>query len=236
MDTLLQQLVTKLELAFSGRLVSVVLYGSGAAPGQSDRLSDLNILCVLKEITPRELGEAEPVLHWWRQQDQPDPLLMSEEEVANSADCFPIEFRDMQRARRVLYGLDPIEGLTIHDTDYRAQVEHELRTNLLRLRQQGAGLLSDPAALVSLCAESESTFAVLGRHALLLAGITPAEDRHELVRQLSLTLHANLGVFHTLLDLRAGRAPARLDAVELFSQYLVSIQALVAFVDRLKHR
>jgi hypothetical protein len=236
MDALLEQLVTKLELAFSGRLVAVVLYGSAAAPGQSDRLSDLNILCVLKQITPRELAEAEPVLHWWQQQGQPDPLLMSEEEVANSADCFPIEFRDMQRARRVLYGPDPIEDLDIHDTDYRAQVEHELRANLLRLRQQGAALLSDPVALVRLCAESESTFAVLGRHALLLAGIEPAHDRHELVRQLAVTLDADLSVFHTLLALRAGQAPPQLDAVELFAQYLVSIQAIVAFVDRLKRR
>ncbi len=48
----LEELVSKLELAFSGTLVSVVLYGSAAAPGQSDRFSDLNILCVLKDITP----------------------------------------------------------------------------------------------------------------------------------------------------------------------------------------
>lgn len=233
---LLQQLVTKMELAFSGRLVSVVLYGSAAAPGQSDRLSDLNILAVLKDITPRELAEAEPVLHWWHQQDQPSPLLMSEEEVANSADCFPIEFRDMQRARRVLYGPDPIADLEVHDTDYRAQVEHELRANLLRLRQQGAALLSDPPELVALCAESESTFAVLGRHALMLAGAEPAQDRRAMLRQLGQTLSADLSVFETLLDLRAGQAPAELNPVELFARYLVCIQEIVAFVDRLKHR
>jgi hypothetical protein len=232
----LEQLVTKLELAFSGRLVSVVLYGSAASPGQSDRFSDLNILCVIKEITPRELAAAEPVLHWWRQQNQPDPLLLSEEEVSNSADCFPIEFRDMQRARRVLYGPDPIAGLEVHDTDYRAQVEHELRANLLRLRQQGAGLLSDPDALLALCAASESTFLVLARHALLLAGIEPARDRRELVRQAGGVLHADLSVLETLLDLREGRRPPALDAVELFARYLVSIQEIVTFVDRRKHR
>src|SRR5262245_16301983 len=102
---ILKELVHKLEGAFSGRLVSVILYGSAAsAEAAADRLSDFNVLCVLKEITPRELSEAEPILKWWREQGNPSPLMMSEEEVQNSADSFPIEFRDMKDRRRVLYG------------------------------------------------------------------------------------------------------------------------------------
>src|SRR3954471_16277624 len=149
----LEQLVPKLESAFSGRLVSVVLYGSAAAPGQSDRFSDLNVLCVLKDITPRELSEGEPILRWWRELGNPAPLLMSEEEVTNSADSFPIEFRDMQQRRRVLFGPDPIADLVVQNHQYRIQVEHELRSNLLRLRQQGAGILSDSTALLALCVD-----------------------------------------------------------------------------------
>ncbi|MEP6960525.1 MAG: nucleotidyltransferase domain-containing protein [Acidobacteriota bacterium] len=230
----LEQLVSKLELAFPGRLVSVVLYGS-AAGGQKDRFSDLNVLCVLKEITPRELASGEPVLRWWREQGNPALLLMSEEEVTNSADSFPIEFRDMQQRRRVLFGPDPIADLKVLDTHYRTQVEHELRSNLLRLRQQGAGVLSDSAALVALCADSVSTFCVLGRHALLLSGVTPEEDRRGIVRQLSKTVACDLTPFETLLDLRESKQPtAKIDPLDLFGQYLVCIQKLVVFVDHLR--
>ena len=63
---------------------------------------------------------------------------MSEDEVYNSADCFPIEFHDMKERRRVLYGLDVIADLKFDMRNYRTQVEHELRSKLLRLRQQGA--------------------------------------------------------------------------------------------------
>ncbi len=84
----LEELVSKLENAFSGRLVSVLLYGS-AASGNADRFSDLNVLCVLKDITPRELASGEPILKWWREQGNPPPLLMTEEEVYRSADSFP---------------------------------------------------------------------------------------------------------------------------------------------------
>ena len=230
----LEQLVSKLELAFSGRLVSVVLYGSAAAPGQSDRFSDLNILCVLKDITPSELASGEPILRWWREQGNPAPLFMSEEEVSNSADSFPIEFRDMQQRRRVLFGPDPIADLTVQNTHYRTQVEHELRSNLLRLRQHGASILSDTPALLALCADSVSTFCVLNRHALALAGITPAEDRRAVVRQVAETIRADMTAFESLLDIRESKKTDVSDMMELFARYLVSIGKVVVFVDGLK--
>jgi hypothetical protein len=79
---------------------------------------------------------------------------MSEEEVHNSADSFPIEFHDMKERRRVLYGLDVIAELKIDSKNYRRQVEHELRSKLLRLRQQGASKLSHPDGLLALCVDS----------------------------------------------------------------------------------
>lgn len=229
----LEKLVSKLESAFSGRLVSVLLYGSAAA-GNSDRFSDLNVLCVLKEITPRELANGEPILRWWREEGNPSPLLMTEEEVYRSADSFPIEFHDMQQRRRVLYGPDPIEDLVIKDTHYRTQVEHELRTNLLRLRQQGASVLSDSDALLALCVNSVSTFCVLGRHTLVLAGRKPSHDRREMIRELAAVVPADLSCFETLLDVRESKATDA-EPLELFAEYLVSIDRLIVFVDRLKH-
>src|SRR5580765_4296104 len=110
---LLKELVTKLERAYSDRLVSVVLYGSGASHEHHHKFSDLNVLCVLKQVTPRELGEGEPILRWWREQGHPSPLLMSEEEAHNSADSFPIEFRDMKDRRKVLSGVDVIADVHV---------------------------------------------------------------------------------------------------------------------------
>src|SRR5689334_15219648 len=167
---LLKELTTKLEHAFSDRLVSVILFGSAARAARPDKFSDLNVLCVLKQITPRELMEGEPVLHWWRQKEHPAPLLLTEDEVHDSADSFPIEFHDMKERRRVLYGLDLIADLHVDHRNYRTQVEHELRSKLLRLRQEGAAKLSHPDGLLALCMDSVSTFCVLGRHALELAG------------------------------------------------------------------
>lgn len=232
----LKELVGRLERAFSDRLVSVVLYGSGASGEHDVRFSDLNTLCVLKQITPRELSEGEPVIHWWRGQGNPSPLLMSEEEVSNSADSFPIEFRDMKERRRVLYGPDVIADLKVDQRNHRMLVEHELRAKLLRLRQQGASALSNPAKLLLLCTESVSTFCVLGRHALVAAGIDAKHERRAVVRQLAHATAADMSPLETLLDIREDKAGADPgDPGELFAQYLVCVQSLVAFVDRLSN-
>ena len=230
---LLKELTAKLEHAFSDRLVSVILYGSAASPEHADKFSDLNVLCVLKQITPRELMEGEPVLHWWRQKEHPAPLLLTEDEVHDSADSFPIEFHDMKERRRVLYGLDLIAELKIDHRNYRTQVEHELRSKLLRLRQEGAAKLSHPDGLLALCVDSVSTFCVLGRHALELAGKKPKSERRAVVRQLAEVLQADMQSFETLLDIREDVASADPgDPGELFAQYLVCINRLIAFVDK----
>jgi hypothetical protein len=235
----LKELVTKLERAFHDRLVSIVLYGSAAHAHQHadhrGKFSDLNVLCVLKQITPQELAEGEPTLRWWTGKGHPSPLLMSEEEVHNSTDCFPIEFRDMKDRRKVLYGLDLIADVHVDTKYYRAHIEHELRSKLFRLRQQGAQRLSAPAALLNLCVDSVSTFCVLGRHALLAAGIDAKVERRAVVHQLAATIHMDVTPLEILLDLREDKAgPEAGDPGELFAKYLECIQRLVQFVDRLE--
>jgi len=231
----LKELVAKFERSFHDRLVSVVLYGSAAGEDHHSKFSDLNVLCVLKEITPRELGEAEPILRWWREHKHPAPTLMSEEEVHNSADCFPIEFRDMKDRRKVMFGVDVIADVKIEGRFYRAQVEHELRAKLIRLRQQGAAVLSDPAALLKLCVDSVSTFCVLGRHAMVAAGTGAKTERRAVVHQLSHTLKMDVTPFEVLLDIRedkSGLDPG--DPGELFARYLDCIRRMIEFVDRLE--
>jgi hypothetical protein len=234
----LTELVTKLERAYSDRLVSVVLYGSGASEGEHHhKFSDLNVLCVLKQVTPRELGEGEPILRWWREKGHPSPLLMSEEEAHHSADCFPIEFRDMKDRRKVLYGVDVIADVHVDTRNYRAQIEHELRAKLFRLRQKGAQVLSDPTELLKLCVESVSNFCLLGRHALVVSGASAKTERRAVVHQLGQILKMDTSPFDTLLDIRedkSGVDPG--DPGELFAMYLERIQRIVEFVDGLEDK
>jgi len=235
MERLLNQLVERLTKAYGERLKSVVLYGSAAAGDYQGKFSDLNVLCVLREVTPRELADSGGVVRWWREQGNPAPLMLSEEEVRDSADCFPIEFYDIQERRRVLYGADPMAGVQIDPRFYRAQVEHELRAKLLRLRQKAAGVLSDPELLRRLLADSVSTFCVLFRHALILAGAEAKFEKRQVVDQARERFGLDPAPFHRLLDLREGKIkPRELDPGTLLGEYMKQIRTAIDAVDALE--
>jgi predicted nucleotidyltransferase len=234
MEQKLAELVERLQDAHKDRLVSVILYGSGAVGDHHDKFSDLNVLCVLTGITVSDLARSERVFEWWRKLGNPAPLLLSEEEVGASADCFPIEFHDMAERRRVLFGKDVIAGLTIAGTFYRAQVEHELRSKLLRLRQTAGGVLSDGKALLRLMLDSVSTFCVLARHALLLGGTDVGSRKRDIVNKLG-ELGADPAPFRTLLDLREQKKDdTTVEPATLLAAYLGQIEAVIAYVDGLQ--
>lgn len=233
MEQRLKELVTKLKDALGDRLVSVILYGSAAGGEHHGKFSDLNVLCVLSRVSATELGDFEPVLRWWRETGNPAPLLMAEEEVRTSTDCFAIEFHDMLERRRVLHGADVVAGLEVGRIYYRAQVEHELRTKLFRLRDKAAGVLKDSKALTKLMLDSVSTFFVLLRHAMLLSGIEVSGRKRDIVAALP-KIGVKPGPFEKLLDIREGKAqPEAGNATEWLGDYLAEIEAAVRHVDGL---
>ena len=235
MEKLLTQLVEKLQAAYGDRLVSVVLYGSAAAGDHHANFSDFNILCVLSAMTPRELRESEEVFRWWREQGSPSPLLLTEHEVATSTDCFAIEFLDIQQQHRVLFGKDVVSGLTVDRSFYRAQVEHDLRAKLLRLRQKASGMLSDSDLLRRLLVDSVSTFCVLFRHALGLHGAEMPGRKREVIERASQRFGVNALPFEKLLDIREGRLkPREVEPITLLASYLEGIGKVIDSVDQLE--
>jgi hypothetical protein len=235
MERELTELVDRLKKAHGGRLVSVMLYGSGAGADHSSKYSDLNILCILSEVTPRELGQSEPVFRWWKERGNPAPLLLSEHEFQTSTDCFPIEFHDIIRQHRLLDGKDLAGTLQVDNSFYRAQVEHELRAKLLRLRQKASGVLSDKDLLLKLLVDSISTFCVLFRHALMLHGKEAGMKKRDVIEQAREVFGLDSAPFNRLLDLREEKIkPRDLDATALLGPYLKEISVVIDAVDGLQ--
>jgi hypothetical protein len=235
MEKTLNQLVEKLQKAYGDKLVSVILYGSGAVGDHHGRFSDLNIFCALKCITPDELRAAEPIFRWWSEMRNPAPLLMGVDEVPASTDCFPIEFHDIKARHRILFGADIVSSLSIDYRFHRAQVEHELRAKLLRLRQKAGSVLSDNQLLLRLMVDSVSTFATLFRHALLLAGFEAKWHKREVFEEAAAHFAIDPAPFAALLDVREEKLKARdADPLGLFGKYLRQIETVIEAVDRLE--
>jgi hypothetical protein len=234
-DSRLAELIERLKKAHADRLVSVILYGSGAGENHSAKYSDLNILCVLSAITPREMAQSESIFGWWRELGNPSPLLLTEHEVLTSTDCFPIEFHDLKRQHRILHGKDVISTLHIDPSFHRALVEHELRAKLLRLRQKAAGVLSDKELLRTLLVDSLSTFCVLFRHALMLHGHEPRMSKRDVIAQARDVFRIEAAPFERLLDLREEKIKEKeLDPETILGSYLKEISVVIDAVDGLE--
>jgi hypothetical protein len=232
MISTVDQLLERLKKALGSDLLSVILYGSAASGDNLGKFSDINILCLLKQITPAQLGASETVFRWWREQGNPAPLLLTEHEMRTSTDCFAIEFHDIKEQHRVLYGPDLVSDLVIDDSFYRGQVEHELRAKLLRLRQKASGVLSDKDVLRNLLVDSVSTFCVLFRHALILHGSPVAGRKREVIEAARLRFGIDPGPFLTLLDLREERVKSKgVDSARVLGEYLREVGKVIDAVD-----
>jgi hypothetical protein len=234
MQSALDQIVDRLKSSLGDRLVSIVLYGSAAAGDCQQGYSDLNVLCVLSDITPRDLLSVAPIFSWWRGLGNPAPLLLTRAELSTSTDCFAIEFHDICARHRILHGENVIENLPVDDSFYRAQVEHELRSKLLRLRHKAAGVLADRTLLGRLLADSLSTFCVLFRHALILHGSDAPHEKREVAAKAAEHFQLSPEPFERLFELREGKPAGReLDMEKLLADYMSQISTVIEAVDRL---
>jgi len=232
MPDVLGQLVDKLHKTLGADLISAVLYGSAAAGDHQTKFSDFNVLCVLSAITPRQLRATEPIFRWWRELGNPSPLLLTEHELHGSTDCFPIEFHDIREHHKILWGADLVSAISVDNIYYRAQVEHELRAKLLRLRQKASAILSDKEVLRRLLVDSVSTFCVLLRHALILRGEAVQGRKREIAARAREAFGFDMSSFEVLLDLREGKPGARVDDPEaLLARYMSEIERVINVVD-----
>jgi len=238
MPSPLDQIVDRLKTALGDHLVSVVLYGSAVTGDHQLGYSDLNVLCVLDQVTPRELSCVSAVFRWWRELGNPAPLLLTRQEFRTSSDCFAIEFHDILHQHRILYGENVVTELQVDDSFYRAQVEHELRAKLLRLRHKAVGVLADRQLLGRLLADSLSTFCVLFRHALILHGdandLGAPQTKRDVIVMAAQRFQISPEPFQRLFDLRDGKSAASdVDFQMLLADYMMQISTVIEAVDRL---
>lgn len=233
-DQLLEHLVEHLVEALGANLVSVVLYGSTAAGDHQKKVSDLNVLCVLDRVGSSELRKVNKAIRWWSKKKQSTPIFLSREEVKNAHDAFAIEFLDISTVYRVLHGEDVVANIQVDPLHHRHQVEHELRSRLLRLREHYVAAQGDRRKLMRLLVESLPSFATLIRHALILAGNQPPATKYEIFQQASEQFAISSKSFELILGVRQGveRFNAR-EIHSLFDDYLTQIAKTAEIVDRL---
>jgi hypothetical protein len=227
----LGQLVERLQAAAGANVESFVLYGSAAGDDFNERYSDVNLLVVLRDTRGAALDQVAPVVAWWTKKlHHRPPLFITEQELRTSAGVFAIETLDIKANHRMLAGSDLLSSLEVPMNLHRVQLEHELRTLLLKLRQHYLLARGDDRELEHAVAKSASSIATLFRHALITLGRPVPDARREVVAQISQLDGVDAAPLNAALDLREGRR-VDLGIDTLYHRYMDSIAALVRHID-----
>jgi predicted nucleotidyltransferase len=233
MEAKLKELIERLKAVAADNLKTVVLYGSAVTVEFSARHSDLNVLCLVDRAGAAELESLHGVAEWWTRAGNPAPLVFTLDELHRSADVFAIELLDMKLRHRVLLGDDFLAAFDVPLVFHRVQVERELRTDWLRLRQAILAAPQKRKDHLGIMLASVSTFCALFRHALFGLGQPMPETKRQAVEALALLTGADPSAFHAILDLREGkRKESQLDIEATLHTYLEFVEIVTNEVDR----
>ncbi len=233
MEAKLTELVNRLRAAAKENLKAVALYGSAVTGEFREGHSDLNTLCLVSRAGAAELEQLHGVAEWWIKKGNHPPLIFTRDELDRSADVFAIELLDMKSHHRILFGEDFLAALTVPLHLHRLQVERELRTNWLRLRQAIVAAPQDEKSHLAIMTQSLSTFCALFRHALLALGQTMPATKREAIASVAALTAADPSSFNALLDMREGkRNKNAVDVEPALRSYLTFVEAATNEVDR----
>jgi len=226
--------VNSLNQAAGANLECVALFGSAASGEFHADYSDINMLCVVRELSVPVLAALAPTVLAWTRKKFPAPLIFSRAELEQSTDVFAIEMFDIRQRHRILHGENIFTGMNVPMDRHRVQLEHELRTKLLTLRQSYLQAADDDKRVRRLMLDSISAFSTLFRHTIIAMGEQPAPHNADNIRKLADRTGFDPSIFLKLLQVRqrAGKEN-EIDAASGFAQYLDGINAVVQAVDAL---
>lgn len=230
-DAKLAELVKRLKEFAATNLECVVLFGSAARGDFREGHSDLNVACILRSLTVEELGRLAGVVKWWCvDQKEPAPLFFTHEELRQAADVFAIEILDMKHGRRVLYGEDLVAGIEVPMNLHRLQVEHDLRTILLKLRQHYLRAPGNAHELAPVLRKSFSSVLTLLRHIVIAFGEQPSAHAHEIVARAATLTGADQSALDVLLKLRE-TGEFHGEIVPVYGSYLKALEKVLHALD-----
>ena len=229
----LARFVNDLVAAHGDNLTSVTVYGSTAHDDASD-VARHDVLIVLRRVAFDDLRRAVDPIRDWTRSGQPMPVYFSQDELQRAADVFPIEFLQMEQARRVLNGSDPFEFVQISQANLRHQTEYELRTKCLQLRRLYFSAATSPEQLARLMADSLSSFAALFRAVLILNGAPPPVTKREAVHTTARVIGLDRSPFDQIFALAEKKTRlTKPEAEKLLENYLAEIEKVIDAVDQI---
>ena len=220
--------------SLGSEFLAAYLTGSVLTSAFEPRHSRVNILVVARSLDPGMLDALARAIPATRRAPHFEPLFLTRRQIEKSLDVFPIEWIEIQERNLLLEGEDVVATLAVPRTHFRLQLEHELRSKQIQLRQTLLAAAGRPLVLERALGGSASSFATLFRSLLRLRGEEPPAEAarvYERVADVFQLDAAGLLVPHMI---RQGRVTKRAEAATLYRSFLAEIDRLINAIDELR--
>jgi hypothetical protein len=231
MENKLDEFVQRMRAATPDNLKAIVLYGSAASQEFHEGHSNVNLLCLVENGDPARLEPFHSTVEWWTGKGHPAPLIFTLDELRRSSDIFAIELLDMQARHKMLFGEEFLAGITVPLRYHKLQVERELRTNWLRLRQ--TFLAAPRKAHLDVMVAAASSFTALFRHALIALGEPAAQNKRDAIDRVAKLTGVGANGFLAVLDFREKKTKEKdIDVAAAARSYFELVEAVTDEADR----
>jgi hypothetical protein len=221
-------LVTQLRTVFGDGLRSIVAYGAHA---EGDVNAPLTSLALVRTLTVGDLDACARASAGWTRAGIATPLIVPEDEFRRSLDAFPLEYAEILRTSKRLYGDDPFDGVSISADDLRRACETQIKSHLLHLREGFIESGGRPTAIGDLVSAAAPAFTALLRNVARLSGV-PISDRMSTTRAGARAAGIPDGLVTDLAALEQASKVPTTDPAKLFPEYLAAAEQLARAVDQ----
>ena len=233
-DEIFEAYVTDWRTTYGHDLEAVILYGSGARGEYVPGKSDLNFLVVLASAAIHSLRQAVPITERWRRARVAVPTVFTRRYIQESLDTFPIEFLNLKRHHRTIFGPELLKDLEIPRGHLRLQLERELKSTLLHLRE---GLLEsgyDREQLRRLFNQTLTPLMNLFNALLFFKNEALPDKQREVFDRIAQIADLDQSCFDGVFRLAEGETrPYRDELWQLADRYMAQIEKLAQFVDKM---
>jgi len=186
-----EKLISECKENLKDNLVSIIKFGTEGEPN--------NILIVTGHLKYDDLEKLKPIILTFSKKSKVVPILFTEPELKDSKDVFPLEILDMIYPHELLYGIDILDNIQLDKNHVRAQIEFELRSKLIHLRENYIGI-KRPKDLMLLLKSAVPTLMPLLYGLLFMKNIKPPSDLYSLYSNVE-KLYKNLSPRHPLEEM-----------------------------------
>ena len=199
-------------------LVSIIKFGTEGEPN--------NLLIISKKLQFEDLEIIKPVILQYRKKMKSVPILFTLSGLRDGADVFPLEILDMKYPHEVLYGEDILEDIKLDKKHVRRELEYELRSKLIHLRENYVGI--KPRELKLLLNAAVPTLMPMFYGLLFLKDIKPPTKLDSLYREVHKAYKVDMTLFKEIREKKIE------DLSQGVRSLILLLERLISIVDKLK--